>query len=565
MLNRVVARNFSIGSQVRNLFRGARDVGRDIITPTGGDSGVIGTTNLAFDEVAQEWHSVITEAPYELANSQSLDVVAHNNFGTVDNPNVIFTGDIPFRFVGCAGQPNEDDFDGHELMFFLLREGPLQRCQGCGQVFKLVRLRNEVNETGHYYSSSLINQDIEEMGEADHFINFNPFRGAFMNSHDHTMFEIPSNQAYSLLNPDDHDKFLTDPAYRLERIKTMEEKTGVFIKVNEEMAESFDEQYGVPKLKMSKNRYENIVKAEIAIAELDKHMHKVNKFNLRHAYDPQNHRRREARLAERAKERTVNKETIYLNGITEEELQYNDYFETDLEQENDRDNALNSKVKALEADEMQMKDINFQETWTGKPEPDAQPIVQQKIFRFKYRQALGNIEDHERREERMLSRMNENLDRLLDSYNNYISHLGDTELNELESKSEMEAYVLERDFMNTFFDFNLRNYENYFETDLEQDMELIRELPGEAKLDIIDGLYVDYLNEYFDRKKLTHVSLEKHADDEKGFLNNLFTVLDAHQDKVGEMRSRIDLLNFEDLEEDKETPQVEDKANKKQD
>lgn len=563
MLNKVIARNFAFGSQVRNVFKGARDIGRDLLTPTGGDSGIIGTTNLAFDEVAQEWHSVITEAPYELANSQSLDVVGHNNFGTIDNPNVIFTGDIPFRFVGCAGQPNEDDFDGHELMFFLLREGPLQRCQGCGQVFKLVRLRNEVNETGLYYSSGLINQDIEEMGEADHFINFNPLRGVFMNSHDHTMFEVQTNQGYSLLNPDDHDKFLTDPAYRLERLKVMEDKTGLLIKLNEEIANAYNEQHGTAKMKMSKDRYENIVKAELAIAELDRHMNKVNKFNLRQAYDPANHRRREARMNQKAKERTVNKDTIYLNGYTEAELQYNDYFETDLEQEYNQSNAIQDKVRSLDASEMKISDIEFQETWTGKPEPDAQPIVQQKIFRFKYRQALGNLEDHERREKRMLSRMNENLVRLLESYDNYLDQLNQTPVNELEYTNEMQGYIAERQFMNTLFDFNIKNYENYFESDLEPDMELVKELPNEAKLEVIDGLYVEYLNEIFDKSKLTHVSLEKKTNDEDGFMFNLMKALNEHKDSIEEMQDRIDLDNYDMRDTEKEVPLVEDKNNRR--
>jgi hypothetical protein len=43
-----------------------------------------------------------------------LEQVAHANFGTVDNPHVIFTSDAPFRYVGCTGPPNEDDYEGHE-------------------------------------------------------------------------------------------------------------------------------------------------------------------------------------------------------------------------------------------------------------------------------------------------------------------------------------------------------------------------------------------------------------------------------------------------------------------
>lgn len=40
---------------------------------------------------------------------------AHGNFGTVDNPHLIFTSDAPFRYVGCTGPTNEDDYEGHEF------------------------------------------------------------------------------------------------------------------------------------------------------------------------------------------------------------------------------------------------------------------------------------------------------------------------------------------------------------------------------------------------------------------------------------------------------------------
>jgi len=39
-------------------------------------------------------------------------------------------------------------------MMFMLREGSCQRCASCGQVFKLVRLRNEMSpEMDYYYAN----------------------------------------------------------------------------------------------------------------------------------------------------------------------------------------------------------------------------------------------------------------------------------------------------------------------------------------------------------------------------------------------------------------------------
>ena len=34
---------------------------------------------------------------------------------------------------------------------------------------------------------------------------------------------------YSLVNPDDHDRILTDPAYRLEKTKTMQTRVETYV------------------------------------------------------------------------------------------------------------------------------------------------------------------------------------------------------------------------------------------------------------------------------------------------------------------------------------------------
>lgn len=38
------------------------------------------------------------------------------------------------------------------------------------------------------------------------------------NTHyEHTVYDNPENTVYSLINPDDHDRVLVDPAYRMQR------------------------------------------------------------------------------------------------------------------------------------------------------------------------------------------------------------------------------------------------------------------------------------------------------------------------------------------------------------
>ena len=69
-----------------------------LLEPTGRDyNPTTNTTEEAFDEVAHEWQALITSNPYDLQTFNMLEGVMISNFGTVDNPHVIFTADAPFR------------------------------------------------------------------------------------------------------------------------------------------------------------------------------------------------------------------------------------------------------------------------------------------------------------------------------------------------------------------------------------------------------------------------------------------------------------------------------------
>jgi hypothetical protein len=75
-----------------------------------------------------------------------MESTVHSQFGTVDNPVLIFSSDSSWRIVICAGPGVEDDSHAHEKMFYMCREGPIHRCHICGQCFKLVRLKDEFSE-----------------------------------------------------------------------------------------------------------------------------------------------------------------------------------------------------------------------------------------------------------------------------------------------------------------------------------------------------------------------------------------------------------------------------------
>lgn len=105
------------------------------------------------------------------------------------------------RYVGCSGIANEDDYEGHEFLLFMLREGALQRCPSCGQVYKLVRLRNEFSPEMDYYISSLIPYQMEEVPESDTTINMSLLRFQ-KDTYEYTQFETPTTMVYRMVNPD---------------------------------------------------------------------------------------------------------------------------------------------------------------------------------------------------------------------------------------------------------------------------------------------------------------------------------------------------------------------------
>lgn len=155
------------------------------------------------------------------------------NFGTVDNPLVVFTADAPFRYVGCTGPQNEDDYESHELLWLMLREGPLQRCMVCGQVFKLVRLRNEFSSEMDYYMPNFNQLWFQDLGEHDTPSNLSMTKA---NTHfEHSLFEQPEDTVAVFVGSDEHDIILTDPAYRLQRQVEGEMKAKIYLTAIEDL------------------------------------------------------------------------------------------------------------------------------------------------------------------------------------------------------------------------------------------------------------------------------------------------------------------------------------------
>lgn len=106
-----------------------------------------------------------------------MEATVHSQFGTVDNPVLIFTSDSSWRIVICMGPGIEDDSHSHEKMFYFVREGPIHRCSICGQCFKIVRLKDEASALNDYYSTMFASISHFEVAEEDLAINLTSFYG----------------------------------------------------------------------------------------------------------------------------------------------------------------------------------------------------------------------------------------------------------------------------------------------------------------------------------------------------------------------------------------------------
>jgi len=143
-----------------------------------------------------------------------MESTVHSQFGTVDNPVLIFTSDSSWRIVICMGPGIEDDAHSHEKIFYMLREGPVNRCQICGQCFKLVRLKDEFSELQDYYTMMFSTLSHFDVSEEDMAVNLTSFFGDRPQAN---MQTIPATNVYVHVNSDEADRILVDPAYKLER------------------------------------------------------------------------------------------------------------------------------------------------------------------------------------------------------------------------------------------------------------------------------------------------------------------------------------------------------------
>lgn len=112
-------------------------------------------------------------------------------------------------------------------------------------------------------------------------------------------------------------------------------------------------------------------------------------------------------MLDRKRERWTNNYTYFFGGLTEEEQMYRDYFETDLE-EDPEDDYFDDKWDErhiYETGDFDQKRFDFIEnTHSFEPQESYTDLVEDKIFKFKYRQGNDGTEKYERRQERLITR-----------------------------------------------------------------------------------------------------------------------------------------------------------------
>lgn len=529
MLNATCKRSFGLFGGLKKLAQMPLKYGNYVATEGKEDYNPLGNLTEKFDDEAAEWKSVVVEGAFELNSFQNSDMNIQPNFGTVDNPHLIFTSDIPYRYVGCTGAPGEDDYEGHEMMYFLLREGPLQRCMSCGQVFKLVRLRDEQSAQNDYYQKDFVPQDILDMGESDHWIQLHVLRFMMMHSYEHTHFEVPSDSMVSLKNHDDHDRLLVDPAYRLEQLAIAEAKADVQDQVLVGIERAMDKQHGREGMEFTKANYENLIQADMAIARLRQHFRAVQRFNIRGLLDPANHERREKRMRSRALERTQTYHALYLNDHTESELQYRDYYESDSEALSELNlNMANEREQALSNPDYELKNFVFLEQYSNNRTPDSSSYIDKKVFRFNYRQALYSEEDHQRKDQRMKARLT------AAGFEDKLAAL--TKQNAEQSAGQPGIPSDKLGFYDFLVNQAVENYKNYFESDLEEDFEYVEQLPLSEKKAFASTF--DANNLVAAPKREAGVMLfERKGESDQGLIQNIAETLQSSFDFVASARN----------------------------
>jgi len=361
-------------------------------------------TSRLYGNSAMNFNAYLTENAIDLNTWHDMESTQHAQFGTVDNPVLIFTSDSSWRIIICQGPGSEEDSHTHEKMYYFIREGPLHRCHLCGQVFKLVRLKDEFSEINDYYSLMFAQLPHYEIAEDDTNLSLHTLFGDRPSV---TQQSIAGTNVYIHVNSDEMDHMLTDPAYKMEKVKEAHEKLVAMHMAYQEVDRQVLEDNEVLPEIYDKALYENWWNVEKAIRKFDRQFNKIEKFDSRMMLDPENHDRRERRMEDRKSKRWLDNYTYFFGGLTEEEQMYRDYFETDIENNPEDEKKMEQldEINMAQDGAFQFKNFDFLESHLKHDNHEyIDDVIDQKIFKYKYRIANDAPDTYFRRMDRVVKR-----------------------------------------------------------------------------------------------------------------------------------------------------------------
>lgn len=221
------------------------------------------------------------------------------------------------------------------------------------------------------------------------------------------MQTLASTNVYIHANNDEADRIMIDPAYKMERMKEATEKIYAFHEAYRLVDEQMKGMSYSMKVPFGKDMYETWFNIEKSIMKFDRIFNKVEKFEARSMTDPDNHERREKRLLEKKKDRWSSNYTYFFGNLTEEEQQYRDYFQTELEidPEDDYIDEKFDEMHLAALGDFNPKLYDFVDyTHKNDPHENFDDLVEQKIFKYKYRQNADDVLTFQRRNNRMIGR-----------------------------------------------------------------------------------------------------------------------------------------------------------------
>lgn len=476
------------------------------------------TETELFDEDAHEVQAMVTNNTFDL-DIMMGDTNPQRNFGTIDNPVLMFSANVGWRYVMCTGLNDEDEGFSHIGVWFILREGPIHRCSHCGQCFKLVNLKDEISEENDYYLEHYMPILEEEMGDDDDLVTRWTFH-KFAEQYPALMPMQNSNSAYILVNADDHDRILTDPAYRMQKLQEGHYTLHNMHQALHEIEERILWQRGgyYPAVTYTKGDYEDLITAELGIRKLERIFQRVQRFQKRAITEPTGHAEREARMRERAEKRAQG-HTFYIN-TDEMEQRYKDYYESEYDSEDELIEQQADYEELFASGLFDFKNYEFVEEGTDLTVPAVESVFEKKIFKFKHRKWNDDPSTHFIRENRMIMRYLERMK----------SRDPSVEIDPREiSKKDPQFAAKLTNYQNYILDEAVNQYKDYYESDTEDIHDFDHITPEEKQQ--FSTIFKDYPRPLGDNKSVITVPSREY--------NPNVSVIQNLKEHYSDLRTRI--------------------------